>query len=274
MRYSRFETVVLVVGGIAILGSIFFSLQGAPVVEEVIAQLLLLGVLIAAVHWGRNGGFIAASIASIIYIILRIPLVIEAEGLTSDIVTLILVRVLAFGLVGVVGGELCSRIKYIFAKLEDSNSIDDWSQFYNQRFVVRALETAIGQYDRYETPFSVVTVGLDPELMKDLRVSKQRSMVRGVANHVRNDIRLVDEAGRLEDGTFIVILPHTPREGGEVVVERLGRGVRDTLGAKDESVKAELFSAPHDMGRLQELRQELLQDRSDARQPQSLPSST
>jgi GGDEF domain-containing protein len=274
MRYSRFEMIVLVVGGVAILGSIFFSLQGAPVIEEVIAQLMLLGVLVAAVHWGRNGGFIAASVASIIYIVLRIPLVIEAEGLSSDIVMLIFVRVLAFGLVGVVGGELCSRIKYIFAKLEDSNSIDDWSQFYNQRFVVRALETAIGQYERYETPFSVVLLGMDSELMKDLRVSKQRSIVRGVASHIRNDIRLVDEAGRLEDGTFIVILPHTPREGGEVVVERLGRGVRDTLGSKDESVTAELLSAPQDAGRLQELRQELLQDREDARQPQSAPSIT
>jgi GGDEF domain-containing protein len=274
MRYSRFEALVLVVGGAAIVGSILFSYQGAPVAEEVVAQLLLLAVLVAAVHWGRKGGFVAASIASVIYIVMRIPLVIEAEGLTSDIVVLILVRVLAFGLVGVVGGELCSRIKYIFAKLEDSNSIDDWSQFYNQRFVVRALESAIGQYERYETPFSIVLVRLDPKLLKDLRMSKQRSIVRGVANHIRNDIRLVDEAGRLEDGQFIIILPHTPAEGGEVVVERVARGVRDTLGAKDESVSAELLSAPRDTGRIQELRQELQGEDSGVTAPQSVPSST
>ena len=273
MRYSRFEAIVLIVGGVAIIGSILFSYQGAPVTEEVFAQLLLLAVLVAAVHWGRKGGFIAASIASIIYIVMRIPLVIEAEGLSTEIITLILVRVVAFGLVGVVGGELCSRIKYIFAKLEDSNSIDDWSQFYNQRFVVRALESAIGQSERYETPFSIVLVRLDPELLKDLRVSKQRSMVRGVANHIRNDIRLVDEAGRLEDGQFIIIMPHTPAEGGKVVVERLGRGVRDTLGAKDESVTTELLSAPEDAGRIQELRQQLLKSDASATVPQSAPSS-
>jgi len=260
MKYRWFETIVLVVGGAAIVGSVLLSIGTTPITEEIIAQFLLLGVLVGAVHWGRNGGFIAATIASLIYIAMRIPLVMQADGLTGDVAMLILVRVLTFGLVGVVGGELCTRIKYIFAKLEDSSSIDDWSQVYNQRFITRALESAHGQYARYETPYSIVLVHLDSRLFDELRSSKQRSLVRSVATCIRNDIRLVDEAGRLEDGRFIVILPHTPGEGADVVAERLAKRVSDTLGSKAESVTAEVMAAPEDVAKLDDLRVNLIQE--------------
>jgi diguanylate cyclase (GGDEF)-like protein len=272
MKYRWFEGIVLIVGGAAILGSILLSVGTPLIAEEIVAQLLLLGVLVGAVHWGRNGGFIAATVASLIYVVLRIPLVVQAEGLTADVATLILIRVVTFGLVGVVGGELCSRIKYVFARLEDSSSIDDWSQVYNQRFITRALESAHGQYARYETPYSVVLIHLDSRLLEELRPSKQRTLIRGVANCIRNDIRLVDEAGRLEDGRFVVILPHTPGEGADVVAERLAKGVSDTLGSKEESVTAQVMAAPQDIAQLDDLRAGL--ERENDSSTQSAPSST
>lgn len=275
MKYRWFEMIVLIVGGGAILGSLLLSWGSSVVIEEVIAQVLLLGVLIGALHWGRSGGFIAALVASLIYIVMRIPLVVQAEGLSADLTILILTRVLTFGLVGVVGGELCTRIKYVFARLEDSSSIDDWSQVYNQRFVVRALESAHGQYTRYETPYSVVLVHLDARLFEGLRSSKQRTLVRSTATCIRNDIRLVDEAGRLQDGRFIVILPHTPGEGADVVAERLGKGVADNLGSMDESVTTHVLAAPNDVGRLDDLRAGLLRELGNADgSAQSVPSST
>jgi len=257
MKYRRFEVLVLTVGAAAIVASLFLSPSGAPLVQEVIAQLMLLGVLVAAVHWGRTGGFIAATLASLIYIVMRVPMVASAEGLTAPIATLLLVRVLTYGLVGIVGGELCGRIKYIFAKLENSSSIDDWSQIYNQRGIVRALETACGQYTRYETPCSVVTVAMDPHLTEELRPSRQRSLVRGVASYIRSDIRLVDEAGRLDDGRFIVILTHTPDSGAEVVANRLHKGICNALGAKEESLTIERLSAPEGIDAIVGLKDEL-----------------
>jgi len=258
MRYSRFEALVLAVGAAAIVGSVFFSLDGAPLVQEVIAQLLLLGVLVAAVHWGRKGGFVAATLASVAYIVMRIPMLLDqSAALSVDALSLILVRVLTYGLVGIVGGELCGRIRYIFARLEGGNSIDEWSRVFNQNIIARTLESASSQFARYDTPFSVVLIELAPRLFTDLRVSKQRAMVRAVASHLRNDIRLVDELGRLEDGRFVVVLPHTSREGASVAAERLRAGVCDKLGAKPESVGLELLATPEDMERLDRLRQEL-----------------
>ncbi len=257
MRYRRFELLVLTVGTAAIFGSAFISSTGAPIVQEVIAQLMLLGVLFAAVHWGRNGGFAAATIASLAYILLRIPVVLQAEGLTGDIATLLLIRVFTFGLVGIVGGELCARIKYIFSGLEASNSIDEDSRIYNQRGMVRALQTACGQHTRYETPCTVILITLDPRLTAELRASKRRAIVRSIASHVRNDIRLVDEAGRLDDGRFAILLPHTNADGGAIVAERLHAGLIDLVGAKDESLTVQALSAPPQFDRIAELTQQL-----------------
>lgn len=246
MKYSRFEALVIAVGAAAILGSILFAYQGVMVVEEVAAQLLLLGVLLGAVHWGRNGGFIAALAASLIYVVARIPMALSQDHLTGTVASLILVRVFTYGLVGIVGGELCSRIRYIFARLENSNSVDEWSRLYNQKLIRRSLAAAAGQYERYQTPYSVVVLEMSAALFTDLRASKQRSLVRGVADYIRNDIRLVDEAGRLEDGRFVVVLPHTAKDGGRVVAERLHKGACDTVGAKSESIVTTLLGADED----------------------------
>lgn len=254
MKYSRFEALVLVVGGLSVLGSLFFSLGGQVVAEEIVAQLLLLAVLFSAVHWGRSGGFIAALAASGIYFVMRVPLVLAEGGLTLELVSLLAVRILTYGLIGIVGGELCTRIKYIFARLEGSASIDESSHIYNQRFIVRTLETAGGQFARYDTPYSVVVIELSRQIMGDLRVSKQHAMIRGVASYIRGDVRLVDEAGRLDDGRFLVVLPHTTKSGGSVVGDRLHRGVCDTLGALDDSVSVTVLGTPEDASQLVELR--------------------
>jgi len=269
MPYARFEKLVIAVGFAAIASSLFFSYQGTVVIEEIIAQLLLLGVLVSAAHWGRNGGFIAALLASLVYILMRIPLVIESEGLTADIAALLAVRVLSYGLVGIVGGELCSRLKYLFARLERSSSVDDWSQVYNQRYITRALETALGQLDRYHSPFSLVLVEMASALTAELRPSRHRMLVRGVANHIRNDIRLVDEVGRLDDGRYLIVLPYTPRDGALVAAERISAGVADVLGAKADSVAVTLLSAPEDRPAIAELAARLREASDTAQETRS-----
>ena len=57
---------------------------------------------------------------------------------------------------------------------------------------------------------------------------------------------MVDEVARLGDGRFLVLLPHTPREGGAIVCDRLASGVRQVLGAREESVSSVCFSAIED----------------------------
>ena len=245
MKYSRFELLVLGVGVIAVAGTIAFSLTSRPDGVEVLAQLLLLVALTGAVHWGRSGGLVGAVVAFLIYLLARLPLIL-ASGWTTGTMELVLVHGVTYGFIGIVGGELCGRLKYFFARSSESPSIDECSRVYNQQFMAQLLATALGGFDRYQAPFSVVVLRLAPAVTSELRVRKASSLVRAVANHLRNDVRMIDDVGRLDDGTFVLLLPHTPKPGAAVAAERVRVGVRDIVGAKDDSVTVHILGAAED----------------------------
>ncbi len=262
MKYSRFEGMALAIGTAAIAGTILASFNGRPMIEEIAAQLLLLVVLIAAVHYGRNGGFLAAVAAIVVYIAMRSPLLVR--GLTPNLLVLIVVRTGAYGVVGIIGGEVCGRIKYLLARLEGGMNLDEETGVYNESFVARLLDESIGIHSRYKVPFSIALFGLSPALTSELRPSRRRSLLRAVANHIRNDVRLVDDVGRLTDGTFVLVMPQTPRAGGEIAAKRVRVGIRELLGARDESVTVRLLSAPEDSTELDRLRGTMTESAEDA----------
>ncbi len=262
MKYSRFEMLVLGVGVIAVAGTIAFSITSHPDAVEVLAQVLLLVALTGAVHWGRSGGLVAAVVAFLVYLMARMPLIL-AVGWTTGTVELVLVHGITYGFIGIAGGELCGRLKYFFARSSESPSIDESSRVYNQQFMAKLLVTALGGYDRYQAVFSVVVLRLAPAVTSELRPRKSSSLVRAVANHVRNDVRMIDDVGHLDDGSFILLLPHTPKTGAMVAAERVRVGVRDVVGAKDESVTAEVLGAAEDTEALRTLLADIAPTDSD-----------
>ncbi len=248
MNYVRFERLVVGAGAVAVFGSIMISVaaNGWPGWPSLLSQLLILPVLIVAVHYGRNPGLMAAVAASAAFVVMEIPSLAVPGGPATPDLVMIAYTISAYGIVGIVGGDICGRVKYFFGRYGESTSIDDWSHVYNQRKASELLENARVRFTRYGEPFSVVVIVQAASLFAGLRPTRQRALVRAVANHIRGDVRMVDEVARLEDGRFLVLLPHTPREGGLVVTERLAQGVRDTLGAVEDSVTARCLSAGED----------------------------
>jgi GGDEF domain-containing protein len=173
--------------------------------------------------------------------------------MVSANVELIVIHTVTFGIVGILGGEVCSRIKYFFVRLEGAFNIDESSNVYNQRFASQVLRTQIAQHLRYGTEFSLSLLTLSPALTAELRPVKVSTLIRTAANHIRDDVRLVDDVGRLDDGRFILLFPHTPKDGAVIAAERVCRGVRDVLGAKDESVTCELYGVPEDIDAIRAL---------------------
>jgi hypothetical protein len=106
VRYSHFELLLLALGVALVVGGLFIGPATSPDAPEVVGQLLMLVVLVGAVHWGRNGGFVAALVATLVYVYLALVLP-DTRSLSDDVLTTIAVRVIAYGVVGVVGGELC-----------------------------------------------------------------------------------------------------------------------------------------------------------------------
>jgi GGDEF domain-containing protein len=246
MSYEQFERLVIGIGAIVVVGLVVVSARQGTNLAEVGGDILLLVVLASAVHAGRKAGFMAAVVASVIYIGLTIPAMAAQPGVTLDSLVSISLRVAAYGVIGILGGEIASRVRYVFARLENESAIDEWSGAYNQRYISAELARARGRYARYGEPFSAVLMTLAPAVTAELSPQRKRSLVRSVASYVRGDLRMVDEVARLEDGSFLMLLAHTPREGGRVVSERVAIGVRQLLGAREESVVARCYGAAED----------------------------
>jgi GGDEF domain-containing protein len=252
MEYGRFERLVISSTTALVLLSIAVSIAGGGADKaEIIGQLAIIFVMVAAVHWGRRAGTFAALAACLVYLALRLPLI--AAGLTPQALLLIVSRFAGYCLVGIVGGEIFSRVKYLFAGSNDSNMIDDWSRVYNQRYAARAIEQAVARHIRYQEPFSVILVQLEPVLTGTQRPQKLRGLVRTVASFIRDDVRMVDDVARLEDGRFVVLLPHTPGEAAPVVAGRLIEGICRTLGVKENCISTTCLGTESDTAALEEL---------------------
>lgn len=229
MKYSRFELLVLVFGGGAIVGTAAASLMRKTDWVEIVGQLLLLVVLIGALHWGRKGGFAAGILAALMYMGLRVPTITTSGALTPTLAQLLITRAVVFGAVGIVGGEICTRIKYFFLKLEDHDYIDDVTHLYNAAYIHDLFRAHIAQHERYHAVFSIVTLQLDEPKLPPLAKNAGRRVLREVGKAVLGDIRLVDEMGRLDGALFCVILPNTPLEGARVCAARLAKTATSTL---------------------------------------------
>lgn len=104
MKYSRFEMLAFVLGTAAIVGSAFVPATAQVIPAEFAAQLLMIIILAGALHWGRNGGFITALIAIAIYVGMRYE-VLVTEGLSVDVITMIVSRAIAYTVIGLAGAE-------------------------------------------------------------------------------------------------------------------------------------------------------------------------
>ena len=252
MKYSRFELLALSVGMVSVAGAVLGTLRGGLVIEEIVAQALLLVVLVSAVHWGRKAGTVTAILAILTYVVMRAPLLIR-ERFSADVVELVLIRTLTYGVVGIVGGELCSRIRYLLARLERTSNIDECTQLFNERFIAETLRSMIGEYERYRQSFSVVAISLAESSMTGLPPAHRRSRLRAVATQIRGDVRLVDDVALLDDGRFLLVLPHTDKAGARIAADRVSRGVRRLLGEQGDSLRADVLGVEEDLCAIRDL---------------------
>jgi diguanylate cyclase (GGDEF)-like protein len=258
MDYAKFERLTIAIGAVAIMATAAFSLYPTPDTVELVAQLLLLAVLVGAVRWGRRGGTFVAVVATVSYILMRLYLPLQINWVADvtiapEFTRLLIFRSASYALVGIVGGEACSRIKYAFARAQDDLAIDPSSRVYTSDFITRMIRTAVASYRRYGSPFSVIVLEIDPSVTEGLRSGKANGVVRAMASHLRNELRLVDDVGRYHSGSFLVILPQTGRAEAETVAARLASGLRDSVGIADSAIRTQVFGSTDDIAEIEAL---------------------
>lgn len=257
MKYSRFELLVLFFGGGAIIGTAATTASRNSDWVEVAGQLLLLVVLFGALQWGRKGGYIAGIGATLIYFVMRVPTFATAGPFSPTLIQLTLTRAVVYGALGIVGGEIATRIKYFFVKLEDRDHIDEVTHLYNEAYIRELIRSYVGRYDRYQAVFSLVMIRIDEDRLPPLSKTPGRRLLRETGRAILGDIRLVDEMGRFDGPTFCVLLPNTPLEGARCAAARLIRTACASLKNRgiepDGSVVAEPLGYPEDRDAISEL---------------------
>lgn len=246
MDYARFERLIIGIGAAAIVGTaaLWLGTNADPV--ELVAQLLLLAVLFGAVRWGLRGGTIAAAAALVSYIAIK-GVSVSGDLSSPDLLRLVVAHAALYGLVGVAGGEACSRIKGIFTRAQDARAIDEASTAYTPRFIARLLEEAVATYQRYGLAFSVLVVSVDGRATSGMRGTEAVSVVRTIATRLRKGLRLVDEVGRLPWGAFAIILPQTGRAGAQTAGDRLRADLRESLRIEDAAITVRTLTAADDL---------------------------
>ena len=245
MRYRTIEYLAGAFGVTAILATVIMGIASPARTtwQEMVAQLMFLPVLFGALHYGRNGGFLAALFAVAVYVGINVPNAATSSDGGTLLLELVGIRGLAYVLIGVVGGEMCSRIKYFFLSLESGDLIDNETGIYGALHIGRLLGSLVEQHRRYGTCFSAATMTLDPKALQQTGLTGRsgKSLMHDLAAAVRSDVRAVDEVGRMSPDALLVLFPSTPPSGGHVAVERLTRTASAMLSRRGASEDADIL---------------------------------
>jgi GGDEF domain-containing protein len=244
--YARFERLIIGVGAAAIVGTAALSLGANADPVELVAQLLLLAVLFGAVRWGVRGGTVAAVAAFVVYVAFK---GIALAGSFSDpgLLGTLALRAAMYGLVGVLGGGACSRMKDMFARAHGARAIDDVSTAYTPRFIARLLDEAVATFQRYGLTFSVLVISVDGRATAGMGATEAVGVLRTTAVRIRKGLRLVDEVGRLPWGAFAIILPQTGRAGAQIAGDRLRADLREALRVDDAAITVRTLTTADDI---------------------------
>lgn len=254
MKYSRFELLAFIFGAGIIGVSVISAFRAGQEVPEIIALLLILLTLAGALHYGRNGGIVTFLIASMVYLVLKLPQISQV-GLESSVVETVLIRLVIFGIVGILGGILASRLKYLFVSLEGHDFIDPVTSLYNANFFSNMVSKAIGQYDRYKRPFTILTIEFSETAVGQQPPQVEKRLC-DIGMAIRNNLRLLDEVGRIGERRFAVLLTDTPLAGGEIVRKRMLEALSRLTKSFGHEIPVEilaqfeLFSYPEDSERI------------------------
>ncbi len=218
MRYRKLELLLLSVGLVGILVSISIALLNGARIAELLGQALFVPVLFFALHYGRRAGYSAALAAALLFLIIKTRALGEIDLAALD-GRLAVLQAAAFGLVGIFGGELAIRIKYVVAQITDDGLIDTRTKLFSHEYIERLIVKLWARYNRFERGFTILFIELRwPEPPTDIARSKQ---IYRIADVLRSGVRLIDEVGYLRDGRFCLILPDTSADGASSVYARL-----------------------------------------------------
>lgn len=250
MTYDDFKRLVLLFGGGIILTTTVLVATVYKNPEESVGQLLFAIILLSIVYQGRRGAWTSAIIASLVYLIVTIPIMME-NGIVS-VLPLLSFRVLIYFVTAIMGGEIVVRVRHMLTSLEGRGITDADTRLYKPDYFVYLIDNHVQLYERYESIFSLINIKIDKKVLDDMSQDKKRRLLRKLGSTVRQDLRMTDEAGILDDYTISALLPHTPKEGGDACARRLMSKAYRIIG-NERDLTYDVMTYPDDKSTFEDL---------------------
>ncbi len=241
MEYKGFQKTMAFFGVLLILISTGLVLVSTKNIQEVAGQLLFFLILFGALVYGKRGGIITAVFSAVIYTALHFTTILSLGP--APVLPLIVVRAAIYLIAGALGGEIFSRIKQFMIEAGQQEFVDNETKLFNSSYFGGLVSLEVQKFERYNTISSIVLIKLDPETMQIFYDEPKTPGIKYIADGIVGNVRLVDEVGRVNDNTFGVILPFTPKDGAGIVAKRLQSITTSRVGY-DESVTYDILSLP------------------------------
>lgn len=221
MNYRQFEHIFFSLALTIILATMLVSMASQSSLSEILGQALVVPIVYASLHYGRQRGLLMAFLATLAFILIKVNEGLQPVSLIDINKTYpIFLRAIIFGIVGVFFGELAARAKYLLYRLENQKHIDAVSSVYSRYHLENLIKSFRYEYERYHHPFSVLVFELS-WLASGTTLPSGSEIKAKTGLFFKKNIRGVDEAGNWDGNTFLVLMPHTVKKGALKAANRL-----------------------------------------------------
>jgi diguanylate cyclase (GGDEF)-like protein len=123
-----------------------------------------------------------------------------------------------------------TEIDAVVAQAKEVSHIDPLTYLPNRRQIINDLQHETLRSERYKTPLSISMMDIDhfKEINDTFGHQVGDEVLRSIAMHLREHIRLPDIVGRYGGEEFLILLPNSLMEAAAEQAERLCRQINET----------------------------------------------
>lgn len=117
--------------------------------------------------------------------------------------------------------QLATENASLHRQVENLKLTDDLTGLPNRRAISQALDLHISRSRRYQNPLSVVLVFTELLTPQDIQSLSDEPLLLAVARFLRDRLRWVDQIGRWDEKTFLLVLPETTEADARGLLEKI-----------------------------------------------------
>jgi len=130
------------------------------------------------------------------------------------------------------------ELKQTNARLEAQNRMDPLTRLHNRKYAMECLETLVGEFKRYGSDFCVAMIDIDhfKKVNDTFGHRAGDDVLECVAREIAALSRETDVAVRFGGEEFLLIMPHTSRQGAMAALEKI-RARMESLAMTPNRIK-------------------------------------